>query len=339
MKKLNIDKNNSTPVYRQIIERITFMVKSGELQAGEKLPPERELAQQLGTARGTVKKAYENLASNNIVQVHHGRGTFVSSEQDVIPLNRKDQAIKLINKTLGKLEKLNFSAHEISTIFQLMLMERRRRLESFAIAALDCNPEALSIFEIQLKHIATVGIHKYLLDDLYSSTDIRGKLMQYDVILTTTTHYTELIGLIPEAKDRIIKAVVSPSQQTIIDLATIPANAQIGIICKSENFLNIISSKLKDFQVKQKNIVSIFEDNPEDLSKFVAGCQVIITPPKCSLENKREYVAAFREFGENGGRIIRFEYQLERSTLIRIEEKISELMEKREILLLDGDSQ
>lgn len=330
MNKLNIDKNSDTPVYRQIIERIAYLVQSGKLKAGEKLPPERELAQQLGTARGTVKKAYEKLAANNVVQILQGRGTFVSAEQDVVPVSRKDRAVKLIGRTLTGLEKMNFSHHEISTMFQLMLMERRKQKESFAIAAVDCNPEALSIFEIQLKHISSMGIHKYHLDDMSDSADSRRKLLQYDIILTTTTHYNELLGIIPEAGDRIIKAAVSPSQQTIIDLATIPVESGIGVITKSRNFLNIIRNKLKDFQVSLKDTDNLFEDKAENLTEFLADRDIIITPPKCELENRREFVEAFRRFLEKGGRIIRFDYQLERSTLIRIEEKISELMEKKE---------
>ena len=340
MKKLEIDKANDTPVYRQIIEKITGLLQSGKLQAGEKLPPERELAQQIGTARGTVKKAYEKLAANHIVQIIHGRGTFISSEQDVVSPNRKDQAVKLINRSIVGLKKLNFSFTEIGTLFHLMLMEHRRQLENFAIAAVDCNQEALSTFEIQLKHISHVGINKYLLDEVCNSAERRRELLQYEIILTTTTHYNELIGLIPEAKDKIIRAAVSPSQQTIIDLATIPPDSRIGIITASRNFLSIIRSKLKDFQINPKNTLNLFEDQAERLAEFISDCNVIIVPPKCILEDQREYIAAFREFRENGGRIIRFEYQLERSTLIRIEEKIAELLEKREkAVFFDGEIQ
>ncbi|MDD5698982.1 MAG: winged helix-turn-helix domain-containing protein [Victivallaceae bacterium] len=329
MKKLEIDKTADVPAYRQIIEKITAGVQSGELQAGEKLLPERELARQLGTARGTVKKAYEQLAANHIVQIIHGRGTFVSAEQDVASPSRKDQAVRLINQAVRGLEKLNFSFPEINTMFQLLLTERRRQLENFAIAAIDCNPEALSIFEIQLKHISSVGIHKYLLDDISGLPEVRRTLMQYEIILTTSTHYNELIGLVPEARSRIIQAAVSPSQQTIIDLATIPPDARVGIITASENFLKIIRSKLRDFQINLKTAVNLFENRSDRLPEFLSGCRVLIVPPKCALENQRECIAAFRAFREKGGRIIRFEYQLERSTLIRIEEKIAELMEKR----------
>ena len=120
--KFNIDKNSDVPVYRQIIEQIMHAVKNSELNPGDKLLPERELAEELQTARGTVKKAYEKLAANHVVQIIHGRGTFISSEQDVMILGRKEQAMNLLGKTLFSLEKLNFTHKEISTMLQLLIM-------------------------------------------------------------------------------------------------------------------------------------------------------------------------------------------------------------------------
>jgi len=328
--KFNIDKNSDVPVYRQIIEQIMHAVKNSELNPGDKLLPERELAEELQTARGTVKKAYEKLAANHVVQIIHGRGTFISSEQDVMILGRKEQAMNLLGKTLFSLEKLNFTHKEISTMLQLLIMERQRKLLSFHIATVDCNPEALSIFETQLQHISSIQIHNFLLDDILADNAARRKLSQYDIIITTATHYNELLGVIPDGRNKIIRAVVSPSQQTIIDLATLSPAAKIGIITKSKNFLAIIKNKLKDFQINPKEIAEMFEDDKNNPAEFMKDRDILITPPKCNLENEKNAMEAFRNFLDRGGRIIRFEYQLERSTLIRIEEKISELMDKKD---------
>ena len=57
-----IDKGRDLPAYRQLIERIRQLIRERKLLAGDRLPPERELARHLDLARGTVKKAYEGLA-------------------------------------------------------------------------------------------------------------------------------------------------------------------------------------------------------------------------------------------------------------------------------------
>ncbi|QSH41659.1 GntR family transcriptional regulator [Lentisphaerota bacterium ZTH] len=325
--RITIDKNSDMPVYRQIIERVMQQIQNGQLKAGDKLPPERDLAQELGTARGTIKKAYERLAVNHVIQIVHGRGTFVSSQQDIVPASRKETAVKLLNQTIESLEKLNFSHQEVSTMLQLLMMDRQRRLESFHIAGVDCNPEALSIFESQLQHLANVRLHKFPLEAISKSRTCK-QLRNFDLILTTTTHYNEICNALPECKDRVIQAVVTPSQQTIIDLATIPRSSNIGVISQSENFYNIINNKLKEFHINLKNKPWLNETVNEDVGDFLEGKTVLITPPKCALEENKNSQPAFSEFLQRGGRIIRFEYQLERTALIRIEEKISELMEK-----------
>ena len=58
--------DGQSALYKQIVEQILLKIKSGELPPGAKLPTERELARELGVARGTVKTAYAKMADNNI---------------------------------------------------------------------------------------------------------------------------------------------------------------------------------------------------------------------------------------------------------------------------------
>ena len=324
-----IKKDDNLPVYRQIIEQITKKIQRGQLKAGDRLPPERDLALKIGVARGTVKKAYEKLSENKILEIVQGRGTFVSSEQDVLTEGRKDKAVRIIRNTLEELEKLKFRSREVKSLFQIMLMEHEQRRQSIYVAGIDCNPEALSIFDMQLRYISNVRLFRFLLDDLYNQQDIKQKLSEFDMILTTTTHYAEIIGLMPHLKDKVTQVAVSPSQQTIIELAQIPSSAKIGIITTSHNFLNIIKNKIKDFQIDPKNIKHLLESEPEKFAEFINDRDVIITPPKCLLESKPDLKSYFQRYTNAGGKIIRFSYQLERSALIHIEEKISQLSQRR----------
>ncbi len=324
---IKIDKSDETPVYRQIIEQITRRIRDGKLVAGDRLPPERDFSAELGVARGTVKKAYEKLAANNVIEMVQGRGSFVAAGQDVMAAGRKEKAVAIINSALAKLEALKFNPREMSSLFQILMMEYEKRRESIHIAGIDCNPEALSIFDRQLFHISKARMYRFLLDDIYRDSSIKKKLAEFDMILTTSTHYVEIIGLLPELKGRIIQAAVSPSHQTIIDFAKIPASSRIGIVTMSANFLGIIKSKIKDFQINPKSIKHMFEEEPEKFPEFIKDCDILITPPKCLLENRKELQIYFMRFRKAGGEILRFDYQIERGALIHIEEKISQLLQ------------
>jgi GntR family transcriptional regulator len=65
------------PAWAQIEARLSDRIATGGLAAGERLPPERELAATLGVSRMTVRQALDALARRGLVERGVGRGTFV----------------------------------------------------------------------------------------------------------------------------------------------------------------------------------------------------------------------------------------------------------------------
>src|SRR3954453_17316950 len=69
---------SEVPAHVQIEEQLAERIASRELSAGERLPPERELAKGLGVSRMTVRQALQSLAARGLVERGVGRGTFVA---------------------------------------------------------------------------------------------------------------------------------------------------------------------------------------------------------------------------------------------------------------------
>lgn len=78
MVQVVVDRDNATPIYVQIARQIRQAILEGELQPGERLPPERRLAALLGVNRTTVVNAYRELAADGLVAGQVGRGTIVT---------------------------------------------------------------------------------------------------------------------------------------------------------------------------------------------------------------------------------------------------------------------
>ena len=74
-----------TPLYHQVYLVLRERIQSGKYAAGDTLPGDQELARAFDVSRITVKRALNELASNNLVSRHRGRGTIVTSG-GVIPL-------------------------------------------------------------------------------------------------------------------------------------------------------------------------------------------------------------------------------------------------------------
>jgi GntR family transcriptional repressor for pyruvate dehydrogenase complex len=71
---------HSPRLYEQIVQQIEERILKGDLQPGEKLPSEHELAEQFGVSRTAIREATKTLRTKGLVQVELGRGTFVSHD-------------------------------------------------------------------------------------------------------------------------------------------------------------------------------------------------------------------------------------------------------------------
>lgn len=73
-----LNKQSPIPLYYQLAEQLKEQIQAGELSGGDQLPPERELAQQVGVSRMTARQAMAYLVNEGLIEVKPGVGTFVA---------------------------------------------------------------------------------------------------------------------------------------------------------------------------------------------------------------------------------------------------------------------
>ena len=71
-----------TRVYEAIVEQLTSLILEGEIKTGDKLPSERELCEQFGVGRNSVREATRSLESARLVETKQGEGTFVTAHPE-----------------------------------------------------------------------------------------------------------------------------------------------------------------------------------------------------------------------------------------------------------------
>lgn len=64
---------------QQVADAICGMLRSGDYRVGDRLPSESELGSSLAVSRSTVREAVRELTSLGVLEIQHGRGTFVRS--------------------------------------------------------------------------------------------------------------------------------------------------------------------------------------------------------------------------------------------------------------------
>lgn len=73
---------HALPIYLQIAELLAREIAAGHLLDGERLPPEREMAAELGISVGTLRKALGELTGRGLLERRQGSGNYVRARRD-----------------------------------------------------------------------------------------------------------------------------------------------------------------------------------------------------------------------------------------------------------------
>ena len=115
-----VDQSLDIPIYQQLVDTIRFSAGKGTILPGQKLPTVQELSQSLGIARGTIKRAYDELERMGLVEKVQGRGTFLRGESEYSG-SRKERAMAAIDSLFRQLEDMGLSMTEIHVFVDLRL--------------------------------------------------------------------------------------------------------------------------------------------------------------------------------------------------------------------------
>jgi len=94
---VRIDDDSPIPPYRQLVDQMLALIAGGALPVGQRLPPVRQLAADLGLANGTVARAYRLLEEAGVLETRGRQGTFVARQHQ--ELSKEERLEVLRGKT------------------------------------------------------------------------------------------------------------------------------------------------------------------------------------------------------------------------------------------------
>ena len=102
------------PIYRQIIRQIKYMIASGRLVAGDKLPPIRKLAEQLLVNPNTVARSYRELERDGLLVLRQGCGASVSDSASSLPSHESMRSLgKRVDLLIVEAQQMGVSPEQV----------------------------------------------------------------------------------------------------------------------------------------------------------------------------------------------------------------------------------
>lgn len=103
-------------------ETLLSNIRSGVWKSGDKLPSEAELCEQLGVSRITVRSAIQKLQALGLIEVKHGKGSFITTPEEIYDMSNFEQVLDLGEKEFNEINALR-EAIEIQSVKLIMAQE------------------------------------------------------------------------------------------------------------------------------------------------------------------------------------------------------------------------
>lgn len=116
-------------LYESVIEQIMDLIKNNELKPGDKLPPERELAEKLSISRNSLREAFRVLESRGLIKSKPGGGRFIREIRENGHNNTENIILSLEKSSILEL----LEAREIFEVKIAEIAAQRATLEDIEI--------------------------------------------------------------------------------------------------------------------------------------------------------------------------------------------------------------
>lgn len=110
--------DNSQPIYRQIVEDFKKKIVREDLKQGDKIPSQREYAQNVRVNPNTVQRAYREMELMQMVETLRGQGTFICASPDMRNTLKNEMASELLQTFINEMRSIGYDDGEIINVLK-----------------------------------------------------------------------------------------------------------------------------------------------------------------------------------------------------------------------------
>lgn len=234
------DSITADAVTQAILQRIS----TGQYAPGDRIPPVRQLADEIGCSRNTVNKAYHTLCESGIIEKNETkRKGFSVIRTEQTGTKTKDQlldyfyqhALELVWQGMAA----GISSEEMLDQLQMALQDvfRQRKVK---LIFFECNDHDTQEMGRQLHQVLKIAVEYNNLSHFYANPK---KIFQkYDLVITTYHHLAEITSMIHQhgfPPGKVVGIDTRLTADSMLKIARFP-NTKIGVVCTNYNTAHML---------------------------------------------------------------------------------------------------
>lgn len=270
---LTIDRTSSTSIHDQLLGQLRFQIASGHYKVYEALPSTRSLAARLDISFHTVRKVYQELEREGVLEGRPGSGYIV---RECVPLNkseRMERGAAFVQKTLYHLIGLGLSESEIEYLFQ----EQSSLLEGAGpghkLVAVLPSREMADLCAAQITYLLQQEVIAATPGDLTRHTEA-------DFVFAPYPLMKDVMAQLPRAD--VIGIVTYLQQEALDRIARLLDDETLGVVTKFADAIQPLTAEIRSAtSFSGQMIAASVDESADHLRQFIDQTDLVVYTPPC----------------------------------------------------------
>ena len=269
---IELDRDAPLPLSDQLVEAVRYEIGAGRYRPGVRLPSTRALADQVGISFHTVRKAYQRLAEEGLVDVRRGGGYVVVERQALARSERLERGAAVVEDALRALVGLGLSDDEVGYVVEegLQFFERPGAARTVVFAAGYRELAESGAEQAGAALQERVGVA--LLADLAGEADLDG-------VVVPLPDLREARRAQPDAE--IVGAAVTYPLDVLERVARLMAPESLGLVTRSADAVAPLSDEIRARTGFAGDVLGLPVDaDRRKLEAVVRGASLVLYTPQ-----------------------------------------------------------
>ena len=269
----------------EVMQAMMQRISTGVYEAGDRLPTVRQFAQEIGSNRNTVNKAYQMLLELGVIESNSsGRRGFSVKRAVQIDQQSKEELLDYFYQKSVNLVWQGMAAG--ITPVEMLDQLKAAYSEVYGRSAVqliffECNEQDVMEMGQGLMDALGSPVECQLLDDLHPN--LTKIVNNFDLIITTFHHLAELTEALEELgepSDKVVGIETRPSSETMLKVARL-TNPHIGLVCSIQTSVHMLMHIFYGYHPEWE-IEATTCEHPEKIIEITRKCDHLIVTHTCA---------------------------------------------------------
>ncbi|PQJ33490.1 GntR family transcriptional regulator [Salinibacter sp. 10B] len=272
MPRIELDSTSKRPVREQLIEQLRYLIATGHYQVNDTLPSTRTLGDQLDISFHTVRKAYQELEEEGLLEAKVGSGYTVQERTPLAKSERIERGAKVVNETLQTLVGLGLSEAEIEALFQEQANLLDHSNLERKLVVVGPHPELNAMYAEQLRSALQQSVRPISLSQLERHQDADYAFAPYPFLSEVLRNLPrgDTLGFVTHVPSRVLERT-----------ARLLDREALGLVTRYRDTIPPLSEELRtDTAYGGQVIAASIEEGVEHLPNVIEQTDLLLYTPE-----------------------------------------------------------